>query len=362
MNHLTKFLLAGLQVLPGIALANRIQLFEADLEAQPRLGEPMTLVLPDVSTCTAAPFEDLAVSVREDFEEGTQRFVVTIDNPNPMNTIQCDAFETAAMAVPLGPLGATTVDVSVVLTGKEATATGTLDDLEPLEAMQLSRTFESPAPSRIQPGNALEPARITVFGCGPRVGQSDDLLRFDLRCSEFEEPAIRPIAVKPDRFGTVQLNARLVDGSYLLTELVNERSVPPSVSGAWYDPDNPGHGFTLQLISSSELLAHWYVYDSEGNQLWLFGVLRNRFDDVQPTPEIPPTHFSGRIFRTGGNGFPPDFDPAAVSVEDIGNLGIEFSGCTTANAAWTFDNGIGLADGEIAITQLTATEGSACSE
>lgn len=43
-------------------------------------------------------------------------------------------------------------------------------------------------------------------------------------------------------------------------------------SGAWYNPDREGEGFTLQWLARDEALVYWFTYDTEGNPYWLFGL------------------------------------------------------------------------------------------
>ena len=51
--------------------------------------------------------------------------------------------------------------------------------------------------------------------------------------------------------------------------------IGPTYSGTWYNPQQDGHGFSLEYIVQSDgtplLLAYWYVYDSEGFPLFLVG-------------------------------------------------------------------------------------------
>lgn len=342
---------------PGAGIAQRIDITDLELQEPTRLGEPLYLRLPGVTTCLAAPLDELSVKVAESSNEMVQQFEVTIHNPNPMNTIQCDAFFSASLTVQLGDLAAAQVDVSLVLTGVRATE----DDLEALEPEEVASTSFAvdPLPGIAQPGNALEPIRLAIHGCPPQADIDGSRIHLDPGCSEEMQPEIVDVELLSGLYGPHSLSVRLPDGSidYQVTQIA--RVTPPSITGAWFDAENPGHGFTLQLLSPQELLAYWYVYDDAGNQIWLYGVLRSG-GPSKITPEPPPTSFGGAIYITSGGGFPPAFDPDAVEVTQIGSVGIGFTSCSTADVSWHFNDETALPDGSISIEQLSRTDGAEC--
>lgn len=53
-------------------------------------------------------------------------------------------------------------------------------------------------------------------------------------------------------------------------------AIGTAYSGAWYNPEQDGHGFSLEYTilndGSPLVVAYWYVYDSEGNPIFLVGV------------------------------------------------------------------------------------------
>jgi hypothetical protein len=52
-------------------------------------------------------------------------------------------------------------------------------------------------------------------------------------------------------------------------------AIGPTYSGSWYNPAQDGHGFSLEYSVLSGgvpvVVAYWYVYDSDGNQIYLIG-------------------------------------------------------------------------------------------
>lgn len=53
-------------------------------------------------------------------------------------------------------------------------------------------------------------------------------------------------------------------------------AIGTAYSGSWYNPDEDGHGFSLSYTELNDgrqlIVAYWYVYDSEGNPIFLVGV------------------------------------------------------------------------------------------
>jgi hypothetical protein len=52
-------------------------------------------------------------------------------------------------------------------------------------------------------------------------------------------------------------------------------AIGPAYSGTWYNPEQDGHGFSLEYSVLNDrtpvVVAYWYVYDAEGNPIWLIG-------------------------------------------------------------------------------------------
>jgi len=52
-------------------------------------------------------------------------------------------------------------------------------------------------------------------------------------------------------------------------------AIGPAYSGSWYNPDQSGHGFSVEYSILDDgtpiVLAYWYVYDSDGNPIFLVG-------------------------------------------------------------------------------------------
>jgi hypothetical protein len=52
-------------------------------------------------------------------------------------------------------------------------------------------------------------------------------------------------------------------------------AIGPAYSGSWYNPEQDGHGFSLEYSILDDgtplVLAYWYVYDADGNPIFLVG-------------------------------------------------------------------------------------------
>jgi hypothetical protein len=81
-------------------------------------------------------------------------------------------------------------------------------------------------------------------------------------------------------------------------------------SGSWYNRDQSGHGLTLEygvgVNRSHYLIVYWYLYDTNGNPIFLVGSSPPHEDTVEIDFEAP----HGMIFG--------EFDPNSVVREDGG--------------------------------------------
>jgi len=52
-------------------------------------------------------------------------------------------------------------------------------------------------------------------------------------------------------------------------------AIGPTYSGSWYNPEQNGHGFSVEYSVLDDgtplVVAYWYVYDTEGNPIFLIG-------------------------------------------------------------------------------------------
>ncbi len=114
-------------------------------------------------------------------------------------------------------------------------------------------------------------------------------------------------------------------------------------SGNWYNPDQSGHGFEIEVIPAGverRLLVVWYVYD-QGQPMYLVG-----------TGTIVGDHADVQFTRTHGGQFPPAFNPNQVTNETWGNASFQFTDANHATVSWT-PTTAGFSPGSLALTRLT---------
>jgi hypothetical protein len=127
--------------------------------------------------------------------------------------------------------------------------------------------------------------------------------------------------------------------------------ITSAFTGAWYDPNQSGHGLFLEVLEGNRLLAYWFTFDQFGQQTWFGGVGDIRNDLAILNVDA----------GTGGRWI-PDFNPSTFRVLPWGTLMLQFSDCNhgrvdfTANASNTGAFGYGHMD----LTRITMPAGLSC--
>jgi len=106
--------------------------------------------------------------------------------------------------------------------------------------------------------------------------------------------------------------------------------VDVSVQGSWFNPERDGEGLVLDFFGDSSapgVIAYFYTYDLEGNQLYLVGSTDQITPGTLDTVNI-------EMIKTRGAVFGSQFDPNAVERTVWGSLEIDFIDCGQAIVAW----------------------------
>lgn len=98
--------------------------------------------------------------------------------------------------------------------------------------------------------------------------------------------------------------------------------VRPELSGPWFNVEQDGHGFVFLFVSWNHLAVYWYVYDADGNQVWL----------LADGPVVDNVAVMESIV-TSGMQF-SEFDPGSVNRIMWGTLTIRFISCDQAEISW----------------------------
>lgn len=130
--------------------------------------------------------------------------------------------------------------------------------------------------------------------------------------------------------------------------------IRPEYSGAWYNPAQSGHGFSIEVISAERSLVFWYAYDPFGNPIFLYGEATNVGNRLQ----VKVYYLQGMVWG--------EFDPETNELLDWGTLTITFHDCTHATLRYDstleYESGEAFGSGEMPLVRLASMEGYRCSD
>lgn len=124
-------------------------------------------------------------------------------------------------------------------------------------------------------------------------------------------------------------------------------ALPSGISGAWYNPEQSGHGLSVKILSPDRALVFWYTYDAAGNpfNLYIDGRIEGR--------RIEATALAPRGMRFGS------FDPDELDKPAWGTVGIEFDDCNRGRLNWQADDPA-FGSGGFDIMRLTSPYTQTC--
>ena len=121
-------------------------------------------------------------------------------------------------------------------------------------------------------------------------------------------------------------------------------------AGSWYDATQSGHGVFTEVVGSGSnrtLVAIWYAY-LDGAQRWITATGPINGDSATLSANI-----------TSGGDFPPDFNPAQVTLQSWGTL--TFRAVDANHASWSWNSTqSGFGSGSLNLTRLSSLTGSDC--
>ncbi|MFC1795725.1 hypothetical protein ACFL1V_01470 [Pseudomonadota bacterium] len=130
--------------------------------------------------------------------------------------------------------------------------------------------------------------------------------------------------------------------------------VRPEYSGAWYNPAQSGHGFSIDVISAERSLAFWYAYDPFGNPIFLYAEGVNVGNKIEAQVYV----FQGMVFG--------EFDPDTNQLFEWGTLTITFHDCGNATLEYDstlqYESGETFGSGQMPLTHLASIEEFRCSD
>ncbi|MGA9573031.1 MAG: glycoside hydrolase family 16 protein, partial [Lysobacterales bacterium] len=103
--------------------------------------------------------------------------------------------------------------------------------------------------------------------------------------------------------------------------------IGPAYSGSWYNPDQSGHGFSMEFGTSDDgsplAVVYWYTFDNAGNPIFLLG-------NGVPDGNTLDIQFESPYGMNYG-----EFDPASVERPNGGMAHFEFSDKANATFSYT---------------------------
>lgn len=125
-------------------------------------------------------------------------------------------------------------------------------------------------------------------------------------------------------------------------------TIGPGFTGAWYDPQQAGHGLFLEVLPDGRLLAWWFTFAPDGTQSWFGG-----------TGMIEGNRVVMVVQQTTGGRWIPNFNPSQIVNNNWGTLTFTFSSCTSGRVDFS-SNFAQYGVGSMNLTRLTIPAGLSC--
>jgi plastocyanin len=126
--------------------------------------------------------------------------------------------------------------------------------------------------------------------------------------------------------------------------------ITPGFTGAWYDPNQSGHGIFLEVLPNHQILAWWFTFAPDGTQAW-FGNLGG-IDPATNTATVA-------ALKAEGGQWIPNFNPANVTQPVWGTLVFSVTDCDHGRV--DFNSSVaGYGQGHMELTRITHIDTLSC--
>jgi plastocyanin len=125
--------------------------------------------------------------------------------------------------------------------------------------------------------------------------------------------------------------------------------ITPGFTGAWYDPQQSGHGLFVEVLPENRVLAWWFTFTPDGTQQAWFGNVGTISGDTATVDAV----------QTEGGRWIPNFDPANVTQPAWGTLTFHFTDCNHGEVLFS-STVPGWGSGRMDLTRLTQPAGLSC--
>ncbi|HEX3124688.1 MAG TPA: hypothetical protein VHQ21_15445 [Rhodanobacteraceae bacterium] len=147
---------------------------------------------------------------------------------------------------------------------------------------------------------------------------------------------------------TVNWSFPAVSGTY--TVAGSDFRIGAGITGNWYNPDQIGQGFAVEVLRDNSVLAEWFTYAPENGQAWIVG--------QGPISGNTAVLQAYQAIGSGGRFF-PNFDPSGVQKQFWGTLIMTFADCNNGTVSWE-PIAPGYVAGTMTIRRLTLPAGLDC--
>ena len=119
-------------------------------------------------------------------------------------------------------------------------------------------------------------------------------------------------------------------------------------TGAWYDPEQAGHGIFIEVLPGNQMLAWWFTFNPDGTQQAWFGNVGAIDGDTATIDAL----------QAQGGRWIPNFDPANVTQVPWGRLTFQFTDCNHGEVTFSTPGAYG--NGHMDLVRLTQPAGLEC--
>jgi len=125
------------------------------------------------------------------------------------------------------------------------------------------------------------------------------------------------------------------------------KAIDATISGSWYNPDQSGHGLSIEYLDENTTIIYWYTYTPDRDPTFLVIGARNQGARASGTATIQ----DGMQFG--------QFNPNDVSRTEWGTVSITYNSCTSLTLSYN-SNQPGYGSGTINMEKLVSIEGVKC--
>jgi hypothetical protein len=138
--------------------------------------------------------------------------------------------------------------------------------------------------------------------------------------------------------------------TFTLTVVEGTVPITSGFTGNWFDADESGHGFSIEVLPDNQMLVQWFVFAPNGGQSWIVatGPITGNIAVLQGWQPV----------GSGGR-FPPNFDPSQIRGEPWGTITFTFNDCNGGTVSWQ-PTAAAYTSGSLPITRLTMPSGLTC--